>query len=240
MILKQMKRQRNITAVFAILGVSVLFGGCYSSGNDPGIEYAPNMYVSEAYEAYSQTQEMEYNPYGMTMRMPVKGTIARGQMNYLGYPEGYEASASWTSKIASTEKNVTEGQRLYNIYCQHCHGKTGKNDGGVIKSGQYPPPPWAGYSDDIIKNLSDGQMFHTITFGKGNMGSHASVLTPEQRWQVIGYVRKLSLGDDFVYANEAIQALVVSQDTTSLAVPAEMMNDHGHDHDHAGTHNMHK
>ena len=51
----------------------------------------------------------------------------------------------------TTEANVAEGMRLYNIQCQHCHGKKGKNDGGVIKSGQYPPPPWDGYQSNTLK-----------------------------------------------------------------------------------------
>ena len=37
-----------------------------------GYEYAPNMYESEAYEAYTQTGDMKYNPNGMTMRTPVE------------------------------------------------------------------------------------------------------------------------------------------------------------------------
>jgi outer membrane protein OmpA-like peptidoglycan-associated protein len=144
-------------------------------------------------------------------------------MSYLGYPVGYDASDAWMNPVTRTEKNVLAGQKMYNIYCQHCHGMTGNNDGGVIKSGQYPPPPWSGYSDQIVKDLSDGKMFHTITHGKGNMGSHASVLTPEQRWQVIHYVRKLSLGDEFVYeedkvySNDASSSQSMDQGTVSAS-----------------------
>ena len=58
------------------IGVSALVG-CSAGGNDTGIEYAPNMYVSEAYEAYTQTEEMKYNPHGMTMRTPVAGSVAK-------------------------------------------------------------------------------------------------------------------------------------------------------------------
>jgi mono/diheme cytochrome c family protein len=39
--------------------------------------------------------------------------------------------------------------------------------------------------------MPDGTMFHSITYGKNNMGSYASQLTREQRWQVIKYVRTL-------------------------------------------------
>jgi len=186
-----------VLGAFSLLSVA----GCYSGGNNPGIEYAPNMYISEAYEAYTQTEDMKYNPMGMTMRTPVEGVIARGQMDYLGYPEGYEASSVWTNPIRPTEEVVVEGGRLYNINCQHCHGKSGKNDGGVIKSGQYPPPPFDNLQSDYIKTLADGKIYHTITHGKGNMGSHAAMLTPKERWMVLHYVRKLSLGEDFVYAS---------------------------------------
>lgn len=198
----------------------VLNSGCYSGGNNPGIEYSPNMYVSEAYEAYTQTGEMEHNPYGMTMREPVPGTVAQGQLGYLGYPEGYEASATWSNPLAPTHANVDAGMVLYNRNCQHCHGMKGKNDGGVIKSGQYPPPPWSGYDDAYIKSLPDGKVFHTITHGKGNMGSHASVLTPAQRWQVVWYVRSLSLGDAFQYAEEGAAAPVATSNDIVSAKPA--------------------
>jgi mono/diheme cytochrome c family protein len=199
-----------------LLIASTVLVGCSSGGNNTGYEYAPNMYESEAYEAYTQTGDMQYNPYGMTMRTPVNGTVAHGQLGYTAFTEGYEESAGWRNPIAATEANVAEGMRLYNIQCQHCHGKKGKNDGGVIKSGQYPPPPWDGYQSDLIKALPDGKAFHTITFGKGNMGAHGNVLSPDERWKVLHYVRKLSLGDDFVYAEEgAVDMGMVSMDANS-------------------------
>ncbi len=194
------KRMNKINGLMIIAASTLV--GCSAGGNNPGIEYAPNMYVSEAYEAYTQTDEMKYNKYGMTMRTPVAGAVALGQMGYTMYSEGYQESVAWSNPVPRTEANVEEGGRLYNIQCQHCHGKKGKNDGGVIKSGQYPPPPWSGYQDDYIKNLPDGQAFHTITYGKGNMGAHGNVLTPEERWKVLHYVRKLSLGDAFTYQKE--------------------------------------
>ncbi len=196
-----LQKRMNIINGLMLIAAGTLVG-CSAGGNKPGYEYAPNMYESEAYEAYTQVGEMKYNPNGMTMRTPVAGAVAQGQMGYTMYTEGYEASASWTNPVAPTEANVAEGMRLYNIQCQHCHGKKGKNDGGVIKSGQYPPPPWDGYQSETIKNLPDGKAYHSITFGKGNMGAHGNVLSPNERWKVLHYVRSLSLGDDFVYAAE--------------------------------------
>ncbi len=199
----------NIIKVGLVLALPLAgMMSCTSSGDNPGIEYAPQMYVSDAYEPFSQEADApyEYNEHGMTMRLPVNGTVARGQVNFV-YPhannsEGYEASASYTSWIAATEENVAEGERLYNINCWHCHGKKGKNDGPIFKSKKMPGPSWPSYSADYIKTLADGKMYHSITYGKGLMGPHAPMLTPDERWQVIHYLRKLSLGDDFVYASE--------------------------------------
>ena len=222
--MKMTLKSMNKFNIAIVLGATAL-AGCSAGGNNTGIEYAPNMYVSEAYEPYRQVEEMKYNPNGMTMRLPVAGTVARGQMSYTEYSEGYEASAVWANPLAPTEANVTEGGRLYDIYCQHCHGKTGKNNGGVIKSGKYPPPPWSGYDDNYIKELPDGKAFHSITYGKGNMGSHASVLSPEERWKVVHYVRQLSLGEAFIYAPERSVMPETSTDTTQLEEVVEVVEE---------------
>ena len=40
--------------------------------------------------------------------------------------------------------------------------------------------------------LESAKIYHTLTYGKNNMGSHASVLSPKDRWKVIKYVKFLS------------------------------------------------
>jgi len=96
---------------------------------------------------------------------------------------------------------------LYNIYCWHCHGKKGKNDGPIFKEKKMPAPSWPNYQSDYIKELPVGKAYHTITYGKGLMGSHAFMLDPEERWKVIHYVKTL--------ANNVSSS--ASTDTTSTA-----------------------
>lgn len=211
--------KRNFKQLLLIGFIASGYISCTSSGDNPGIEYAPDMYVSKGYEPFSQVTKSPYNPNGMTMRLPVSGSIARGQLNFV-YPfpnnaEGYEASAAFASWVPFNEENLAEGERLYNVYCWNCHGKTGGNDGPVIAGGKFPPPPWANYQSDYIKTLPNGKIYHTITFGKGLMGSHASVLSPDERWKVIGYVKSLSLGKGSV-SSEATP--VTSVDSTATAV----------------------
>jgi mono/diheme cytochrome c family protein len=115
----------------------------------------------------------------------------------------------------ATVENLAEGERLFNVYCWNCHGKKGGNDGPVISGGKFPPPPWANYQSEYIQTLPVGKMFHTITFGKGLMGSHASVLTPTERWKVILYIQKLSLGDKVKVGDATTSADSTSTNTTT-------------------------
>ncbi|MCB0765166.1 MAG: c-type cytochrome, partial [Flavobacteriales bacterium] len=84
-----------------------------------------------------------------------------------------------------------KGEQLYKDNCVKCHGETGMGDGSVITKGGHPPP--TAYSGPL-KDLPEGKMFHTLTYGKGAMGSHASQLNKEERWLVIQYVKYLQAG----------------------------------------------
>jgi hypothetical protein len=44
-------------------------------------------------------------------------------------------------------------------------------------------------TDPITVNMPVGQMFYSITYGKGAMGSYASQLNSTQRWMVIHYIK---------------------------------------------------
>ena len=181
--------------LFGSIAASALMSGCVSRGNNPGWEYAPDMYYSKGYEPYSQVDSNLVNPYGMNMREPVEGTVAVGKLDYKynleNTGDGYEASAALTAPVEATLEDG-RGQYMYNINCTPCHGSTGNNDGEVFKKVATLKPAWKGYSDEYIKTLPEGKIYHTLTYGKNNMGSHASVLSPNDRWKVIKYVKYLS------------------------------------------------
>jgi mono/diheme cytochrome c family protein len=191
---------------YIILSFSmVALSSCWlkSSGDNTGIEYAPDMYYSKGYEPmtqFSDSSKYRYNPYYMTMREPVKGTVANGQLDYQ-YPfdntaEGYAASASLTIPTDLTEKELARGEVQYQIYCSVCHGEKGGNDGKVSTKQSVLKPAWANYQDPYIKNLPIGNIYHVLTYGKNNMGSYAYALTPRERWAVANYVKRLSAMDE--------------------------------------------
>jgi mono/diheme cytochrome c family protein len=196
--------------LFSVPAAVVLMASC-GDPNSPGLEYFPDMYRSPAVEAYVDYGQDPYY-FGDSVavaerntpswRLPPAGTIAfaadqsKAAFNfpypYANTPDDYErAGAELHSPIEMTEATVEKGKDIYAKFCVHCHGETGQGDGPVINNGGHPPPQ--AYSGPL-KDLPEGKMFHTLTYGKGMMGSHASQLTKEERWLVIQYVKYLQNG----------------------------------------------
>lgn len=207
-----MKINFKYISVFAISS-ALAFTSCIKSDDSPGYEYMPDMYRSQAIEAYvdygmvkdDETSEAALaRKMTLSARTPAAGTIpykssgAKAKLfmpySYENTTEGYEASAANPIPAVFLEDvkgNLKEGKRLYNIMCQHCHGIKGQGDGGVVEVGGFnPPSPY----DGAYKNRPLGKIFHVITFGKGAMGSHSSQLNKEERWKVAMYVRTLQHG----------------------------------------------
>ena len=75
---------------------------------------------------------------------------------------------------------------MYAIYCATCHGTKGDGNGVLAQREKFSGVP--NYKDRAI---TEGSIYHVIMHGRGIMGSHASQLRTEERWQVVHYVEKL-------------------------------------------------
>lgn len=199
--------------ITAILIGAITLSSCSKHPDSPGYEYMPDMYRSQAIEAYvdygmvgDEERDETSNRLKNTQsaRIPAEGSIPfnsnRAQAEMMmpfkyGKTDLDSASANFkipSSYLEDIDGNVKEGKRLYEIMCMHCHGKTGQGDGGVVVVGDYnPPSPYNG----AYKERSLGGIFHVITYGKGAMGPHASQLNKLERWKVAMYVRTLQHGD---------------------------------------------
>jgi mono/diheme cytochrome c family protein len=186
----------NISLTLALgLGMAILGTSCRKQALSPGYEYMPDMYRPVGYEYYSINPNFADS---LTARKPVEGTVSQGSYPYEGNPinyipytlkEGdYELAASVVNPVPATAENVEKGKEIYTKFCVHCHGEQGKGDGSITQTGNFPPPP---AYNTALKDLTEGKMFHTLTYGKGLMGSHASQLSKLERWTVIRYVQTL-------------------------------------------------
>lgn len=171
-----------ISALVAILFLT----SCTRDRSKPNIQYMPDMYVTIPYEPYGANIVMAD---GMSAQAPPTGAIARGKMPF-DIPEGFEgydqAKESLKSPIEVNSENLANGKKMYNIYCAICHGVKGDGKGNLAVREKILGVP--AFKD---RDVNEGSIYHVIYYGRNMMGSHASQLTENERWQVVQYVQKL-------------------------------------------------
>jgi mono/diheme cytochrome c family protein len=84
--------------------------------------------------------------------------------------------------------SLQRGKVLFGIDCQLCHGADAKGDGPL--RGFFNPHP-VDLTGEAERKLSDDEIYLVITNGFGLMPRLAENLDPQERWDVIDYVRSL-------------------------------------------------
>jgi mono/diheme cytochrome c family protein len=177
----------NVALLTALASV---MAGCGASGNDRAREYMPDMARGPAYKAFAPNAATRT---GLTLQMPVAGTIARGHQVFHfgpGEEEAARAGRELTNplRLSAETETIEDGRGLYQTYCLVCHGANGKGDGPLVVAGKIPTPP--AYSSVRVAAFPPGRLFHVVTMGTQKMPSYAALLTPGERWKVIAYVSK--------------------------------------------------
>ena len=183
----------KIIIAFVLMSIlATVFESC-DSKREPGKIYMPDMTYSRAFEAYAandlKKENINYIPY------PVEGTIRRGDLFTYSLPNdsnGYKMSAEVKDPLPPLDTiQMAEAQRLFNINCAICHGLNMDAQGPLSTGGKIPAV--ANLTLAQYVKMPEGTMFHSITYGKNNMGSYASQLSRMQRWMVIQYVKSKQL-----------------------------------------------
>ncbi len=171
--------------IVVLIVVSWMIGG---NTEEPNYEFLPGMLYSIPYDTFAAN---EHFPDGKTMQTPIPGTIPRGHMplHYAATPEdATRAGEELKNPFAAEADYLQRGAEVYAAFCIPCHGAGGRGDGPVTKRG-YPPPPSL-FAENSMR-MKDGQIFHIITYGQGNMSAHAAQLSPDDRWKIIFHIRSL-------------------------------------------------
>ncbi|MCS6819282.1 MAG: cytochrome c [Chitinophagales bacterium] len=198
----------------------VLLSSCGRDPKKPGRIFIPDMAYSPGYETYAESPIPTPEGHLMSARLPVQGTIPRGAipddekiktnqaylMSYLAknyfthkeekWEEEYaKAAAMLQNPLEPTKENIARGKELYTIHCQVCHGEKGEGNGQIVvlpdgSDGPYTAVPPA-YSKRLPE-IKDGNMFYSISYGKGMMGGYGFALNVTERWQLILYIKTLA------------------------------------------------
>ena len=91
-----------------------------------------------------------------------------------------------TAPFSFSQDIEKAGQKIYNSNCQSCHGTPGKENYIALN-----PIP-----DDLsmakAQDQKDGALYYKITEGRGPMPSFKNILSADQRWTVIAYLRSFN------------------------------------------------
>ena len=98
--------------------------------------------------------------------------------------ESDELKSPFAFDLVSEEK----GRGLYKLYCRSCHGENGLGDGPAGKDLLAKP---TNFHRNRVKAQANGALFWKMSHGNESMPSFKDVLSDEQRWQLVSYIRKL-------------------------------------------------
>jgi mono/diheme cytochrome c family protein len=110
--------------------------------------------------------------------------------------------------VDNSEAIFKKGKELFTANCAHCHGEKGDGNGPMVLSGAY-----AGVPNYTTVLATEGQMFYSIYYGKGAMGSHSSMLDKKEIWTLVHYVKK--------FQNSAYGTFAADGSTVATAVVAD-------------------
>ena len=208
-----MKKLSVITSCVTIVAVMI---SCNNTKRTPDRVYMPDMSYSRAYETYASTEALDKEGVHY-VSMPVPGTVARGDMFAYTLKNdslGYAQSSTVKNPLNADSVDMKEAERLYLVNCGICHGTKLDGNGPLWKNGDGPFPnkPATLVGDAVYEKMTEGTMFHSVTYGKNSMGSYASQLNTKQRWEVIAYVKSKQGGGG---AKDSTMATMPVKDTTA-------------------------
>ncbi len=141
----------------------------------------------------------------------VEGAVARGDLRADTY--------FYTGKIGAnpgdfmpfpvTKAVLERGRERFNIFCAPCHSRLGDGNGFVPSRGFSRKPP--SYHIPRLQKAPLGYFFDVITNGFGIMPDYASQIPPQDRWDIVAYVRALQLSQNATMADVPVGRQIPSQ-----------------------------
>jgi mono/diheme cytochrome c family protein len=179
----------------AVGGVVYIAGLRFDQGGNPSrkppIEVFPDMDRQPKLRPQTDSAFLGWTN-GLSSRLPVEGTVARGaDYEENEFTTGMQPGTTnfvEVMPVKVTESLMERGRQRFTIYCTPCHGQQGDGKGVTSKLGMAAP---ANLHDARIVQMTDGEIFNTITNGKNRMGAYGPNVDAADRWAIIAYVRAL-------------------------------------------------
>ncbi len=133
----------------------------------------------------------------------------------LGEAQTWKAPAEANQLINPLKKDkesITKGEKIFQSLCTACHGKTGRGD---VPSMQNLHPKPADLTSEQVQNQSDGALFWKISEGRGLMASYKNMLSEEERWALVNFIRTLAKPEETIEKTEEDLAQNINNNAVS-------------------------
>lgn len=182
--------------------LAVALAGCGSSvQRTPPLQVWPDMkWQVKPYPQGASPMLSDGHPIfsdGRAARRPVEDTVARGYTAPTedAYTTGIGPKNEYVGKNLEplTPELLKLGQTKFNIYCTPCHSRVGDGKGIVaLRTPSWQP---SNLHEQRVRDMADGQIFNTMTFGRRTMPSYRFQIADHDRWAIVAYVRALERTD---------------------------------------------
>lgn len=98
-------------------------------------------------------------------------------------------AAAKKNPIPANETSIALGKKIYERQCFTCHGAKGSGDGPAAARLERRP---GNLSDPKLWEQTDGALFWKVNEGHRPMPTFKNVMSDEERWPVINYIRTLA------------------------------------------------
>jgi mono/diheme cytochrome c family protein len=182
-----------------MLGVGVAFAlsACGSEKKERGLDLLPDMFNTPAYESQAagtievDARDAQGKPIRRAVHFPAMltppvGTVARGQSAYPFAATDWAGAKTNRNPLAMTPQALKQGQHDFLTFCAPCHGRDGNAANGYVAKTFSGIPSLNGMP---VLQLSEGEIYHVLTMGKGRMWNQRAQLPPERRWAVVHFLK---------------------------------------------------
>ncbi|MDO8636007.1 MAG: cytochrome c, partial [Dehalococcoidia bacterium] len=169
--------------VFLFLSIMVtisvfIFSGC-STGAYP-VDVFPEGHYQQSFR--SQEPPRLQPP---TDSVPITGK----EVTY-----NFSEAGNLMNPVSPSNELMAKANQLYQVNCAVCHGASGRGDGPMTSYFQQSgAPPPIDYVSPRVKSRKEGELFWIITNGLGTMPRFGPLLTAEERWALVHFVRSVSV-----------------------------------------------
>jgi mono/diheme cytochrome c family protein len=166
----------NVRTVACALLLAIVAAGC-----------GPTTYPADVFP------EMHYQPSDRRLQppreappdsaVPVTGSTPR---------LSFDDAASLANPVPDTPQSLERAQALQHVNCAACHGADGHGQGPVAS--YFSPVRPVDFRSERVRNRTDGQLFWIVANGLGNMPAFRDLLSEQDLWTVVLFVRDAGAG----------------------------------------------